>query len=219
MRTKFHFLIALSFLGTNVFSQTKVLRPQTSKTVAPSPAANVIVKKEGAVKPQNKPAPTPTDLQNAVINIVVGNDGKDNDTYVSVSILDDNKRTAAFYGVADKGSYVQGMTTGEYFPGDNETLPTKLDKSEPTGEIDNSKFPPLPVTREANLSDFSNGGSIFIVIRPNGHDKWNINSFTVTLYFNNDPGTPHRMTWNGFTLAQDSPTKTLEFDKNFNPIQ
>ncbi|MDP4258613.1 MAG: hypothetical protein Q8937_10315, partial [Bacteroidota bacterium] len=161
----------------------------------------------------------PTDLQNAVINIVVGNDGKDNDTYVSISILDDNKRTAAYYGIADKGSYVQGMTTGEYFPGDNETLPTKLDKSEPTGEIDNSKFPPLPVTREANLTDFSSGGSIFIMIKPNGHDKWNISSFTVTLYFNNDPGSPHRMTWNGFTLAQDSPAKTLEFDKTFTPIQ
>jgi hypothetical protein len=219
MKKTCYFFIALSFLSTNLFSQAKVLRPMTAKTVATPPATNTIVKKEGVVKPQNKPAPTPTGLQNAVINIVVGNDGKDNDTFVAVSIIDDKKRTAAYYGVADRGSYVQAMTTGEYFPGDNETLPTKLDKSEPTGEIDNSKFPPVAVTREADLSDFSSGGSILIVIKPNGHDKWNINSFTVTLYFNNDPGTPHRMTWNGFTLAQDSPTKTLEFDKTFTPIQ
>ncbi|HTR31182.1 MAG TPA: hypothetical protein VMH27_18050 [Puia sp.] len=219
MKKTCYFIIALTALSPNLFSQTKVLRPLTAKTVAPPPTANTIEKKEAVAKPQNKPAPTPTDLQNAVINIVVGNDGKDNDTYVSVSIIDGNKRTAAYYGVADKGSYVQGMTTGEYFPGDNETLPTKLDKTEPTGEIDNSKYPPLPVTREANLADFSTGGSIFITIRPNGHDKWNISSFTVTLFFNNDPSSPHRMTWNGFTLAQDSPTKTLEFDKNFNPIQ
>jgi hypothetical protein len=157
-------------------------------------------------------------LKNAVVNVVVGNDGKDKDTYVAVSINDDNKRTAAYYGIF-KGSYVQPMTNGEYFPGDNETLPTQLDASEPTGQIDNSKFPPLPVVREATLPDFANGGSIVIAIQPTGHDTWNINSFTVTLYFNNDPNSPHKMTWNGFTLSQDSRSRVLEFDKNFNPIQ
>jgi len=220
MKTKFCCLTLAVFIGINLFSQTKVMKPLTAKTVAPAPTTTTIVKKnEQVTKQQNKPAPTPTDLQNAVINIAVGSDGKDNDTYVAISIIDDNKRVAAYYGAADRGSYVQGMSNGEYFPGDNETLPAQLDKSEPTGEIDNTKFPPLPVMREANLADFANGGSILITIAPNGRDKWNINSFTVTLYFNNDPGSPHRMTWKGFTLAQDSRSKPLEFDKNFNPIQ
>jgi hypothetical protein len=217
MKTKFHFFLAICFLSSNLFSQTKVVKPLTAKTVAPAPTGTTVLHPE-VKKPQNKPAPTPTDLQNAVINIVVGNDGKDKDTYLAIAIADDNKRIAAYYGVF-RGSYVQGMTTGEYFPGDNETLPTQLDKSEYTGEIDNSKFPPLPVTREANLADFANGGAINMNIKTTGRDKWNINSFTLTLYFNNDPGSPHRITWNGFTLADDSPSKTLEFDKNFNPIQ
>jgi hypothetical protein len=218
MKTKFYFFLVVCFLGSNLFSQTKVVKPLTAKTVAPAPTGTTVLHPE-VKKPQNKPAPTPTDLQNAVINIVVGSDGKDYDTKVAIVIADDNQRIAAYYGTGDKGGYVYGTTSGEYFPGDNETLPTQLDKSEYTGEIDNSKVPPLPVTREANLSDFANGGRINMSIQPNGRDKWNINSFTVTLYFNNDPGSPHRITWNGFTLANDSPTKTLEFDKNFNPIQ
>ena len=98
MKTKFYVAIAAIFIGTNLFSQTKVLRPITSKTVAPTPVANTVVKKEGVAKPQTKPAPTPTDLQNAVINIVVGDDGKDNDTELSIVIKDENKRIAGYYG-------------------------------------------------------------------------------------------------------------------------
>ena len=117
MKTKFYFAITAMFLGTNLFSQTKVLRPITSKTVAPTPAANTVVKKEGVAKPQNKPAPTPTDLQNAVINIVVGDDGKDKDTYVAVSIVDDNKRTAAYYGVPPTGVVMcKGCLAANIFP-------------------------------------------------------------------------------------------------------
>jgi hypothetical protein len=217
MKTKLYLLIAATFVGINLFAQTKTLKPLTSKTVAPVPTGTTLEHPQ-AVKPQTKPAPTPTDLQNAVVNIVVGDDGKDKDTYVSVEIYDDNQRPAAYYGVI-RGTGFAGMTSGEYFPGDDETLSTKLDPSEPTGEIDNSKIPPLPVVREANVSDFSNGGSVIINIVPNGHDTWKINSFTVTLYFNNDPGSPHRITWNGFTLSQDSRWRTLQFDKNFNAIQ
>jgi len=202
------------FFATHSFAQ---VRPLAQKTVVATPATKPLTNPKPA-RTENPP-PKPTDLQNGVINIVVGDDGKDKDTYVAISIIDDNKRVAAYYGAADRGSYVQAMTSGEYFPGDNETLPTKLDKSEPTGEIDNTKFPPLAVTREANLSDFANGGSILINIQPTGHDTWKINSFTVTLYFDNDPGSPHKMTWNGFTLSQDSRWRTLEFDKNWNPIQ
>jgi len=217
MKTKFYFFMAGVLLSTNIFSQAnKTLKPLTEKTVVANPVEKKVTNPQ-PVKNQPAPAP-PTDLQKAVVNIVVGDDGKDKDTYVAISIIDDNKRTAAYYGVS-RGSYVAGVTQGEYFPGDNETLPTQLDASEPTGQIDNSKFPPLPILREANLSEFSQGGSIFLFIKPNGHDTWKINSFSVTLYFNNDPGSPHKMTWNGLTVSQNAQSKTLEFDKNFNPIQ
>jgi len=39
------------------------------------------------------------------------------------------------------------------------------------------------------------------------------------MYFNNDSHSPRKINWNGFTLSQDSRSKDLEFDKNFNPIQ
>ena len=223
MKTKFYFFLAVGFLSSNAFSQTKVMKPLTAKTVAPTPAANTVVKKEGVAKPQNKPAPTPTDLQNAVVNIVVGDDGKDYDTKLSVVVNDDNKRMAGYYGVPSHDMLgnpdIVGTSMGEYFPGDNETVPVTLDASVPTGEINTSKYPPLPVLREANVSDFANGGTILMRIYPNGHDTWKINSFSVTLYFNNDSGSPHKITWKGFTVAQDSPSRILEFDKNFNPIQ
>ena len=219
MKTKSFSLITIAFFSCiQLFAQVKTLKPLTQKRVIP---VTTTVQKIPATAPKKQvpPQAPSTDLQNAVVNIVVGDDGKDKDTYVAISIIDDNKRTAAYYGAADRGTYIQPMTSGEYFPGDNETLPTKLDASEPTGQMDNSKFPPLPVVREANLSDFSNGGTISLGIKPTGHDTWKINTFTVTLYFNNDSGSPHKMTWNGFTLSQDSRSRTLEFDKNFNPIQ
>lgn len=223
MKTKFYFFITAIFLATNLFSQTKVMKPLTAKTVAPAPTATTVVNKEGVAKPQNKPAPTPTDLQNAVVNIVVGDDGKDYDTKLSVIINDENKRVAGYYGVPSHDLVgnpdIVGTTMGEYFPGDNETVPITLETSVPTGQMNTSKYPPLPVLREASVSDFANGGTISIHIYPNGHDTWKINSFSVTLYFNNDASSPHKMTWNGFTLAQDSPSRILEFDKNFNPIQ
>lgn len=218
MKTKLFLLTIAFFPCLQLFAQVKTFEPLTQKKVVP---ITTTVQKMPATAPKKNvpPQAPPTDLQNAVVNIVVGDDGKDKDTYVAIGILDDNKRTAAYYGTADMGTNIQPMDPGEYFPGDNETLPTKLDKSEPTGQMDNSRFPILPVLREATLSDFTNGGIITIIIQPTGHDTWKINSFTVTLYFNNDGGSPHKMTWNGFTLSQDSYSRILEFDKNFNPIQ
>ena len=224
MKTKFYCSMVAIFMGITLFSQTKVMRPLTAKTVAPAPTTTTVVKQNVQVtKPQNKPAPTPTDLQNAVVNIVVGDDGKDYDTKLSVVVNDDNKRIAGYYGLPSHDMLgnpsIAGTTMGEYFPGDNETVPITLEASVPTGQVNTSKYPPLPVVREANVSDFANGGTILMRIYPNGHDTWKINSFSVTLYFNNDSGSPHKITWNGFTVAQDSPSRILEFDKNFNPIQ
>ena len=210
MKTKFYCSMVAIFMGITLFSQIKVMRPLTAKTVAPAPTTTTIVKANPQVtKPQNKPAPTPTDLQNAVVNFVSGDDGKDYNTLVQVDIYDGNQRKAA-----------HGLDDGkEYFPGENQTLDVKLEASEYTGQIDNSKYPPLPVLREANLSDFTKGGSIEILIDPMGNDTWKISSFSLTLSFNNDPGSPHKLTWTGFTLTQDNKVKHLDFDKNFNPIQ
>lgn len=224
MKTKFFFFIVAILLCTNLFSQTKVMRPLAAKTVAPAPTTNVMKEKEGVTKPQNKPATNPTDLQNAVVNIVVGDDGKDYDTKLSVVIKDENKRIAGYYGVPSHdmagNPYIVGTTMGEYFPGDNETVPIALDASVPTGQVTMKGSLPLPVLREAEVSDFNGrGGTVEMLISPNGHDTWKINSFSLTLYFNNDPSSPHKITWNGFTVAQDSRSRVLEFDKNFNPIQ
>ena len=226
MKTKFFLLIAITLPGLNLFSQTKTLKPLTSKTVAPvapTPASNTVVKTEVA-KPQNKPAPVPTDLQKAVVNIVVGDDGKDYDTKLSILIEDENNRMAGYYGTPTHDMFgnptIGPISMGEYFPGDNETVPVTLTASVPTGEIKQVGSLPLSVTREAYVSDFSgNGGIVKILIAPNGHDTWKISNFSLTMYFNNDPSSPRKITWNGFTVSQDSRTKVLEFDKNFNTIQ
>ncbi|MFI5186169.1 MAG: hypothetical protein ACHQF0_05560 [Chitinophagales bacterium] len=219
MKSRLFFLMPAVFFTTYLFAQVKAVKPLTQKTVVTTPETKKITNPQ-PVKTQNNPAPAPTDLQKAVVNIVVGDDGKDKDTYVSIDIKDNNQRRAAYYGTLLVSDNINGITTGEFFPGDDETLPTQLQASEPTGQIDNTKVPPLPVIREASVSDFTNGGgSLSITIRPNGHDTWKIKNFSVTLYFRNDPASPHKITWNGFTLSQDSRLKTLEFDKNFNAIQ
>ena len=87
-------------------------------------------------------------MQNAVVNIVVGDDGKDYDTQLSVLIKDENKRIAGYYGIPSHdiaGNPSVGTTMGEYFPGDNETVPVTLEASVPTGEIKQKGSLPLPV--------------------------------------------------------------------------
>jgi hypothetical protein len=208
MKTKFYLSIIAIFLSIHLFAQVKAVKPMASKAVETAPTSQTLTKPEVA-KPQNKPAPTPTDLQKAIVNIVSGDDGKDDNTVVQVDIYDGNQRQAA-HAIDD---------AKEYLPGENQTLNAGIKASEYTGQMDNSKYPPLPVLRQANLSDFANGGSIDILIVPTGNDTWKISSFSLTLFFNNDAGSPHKMTWTGFTLTQSNQAKHLEFDKNFNPIQ
>jgi hypothetical protein len=207
MKTRLFLLMTIAFFsGIQLFAQVKAVKPLVKKTVVSTPT-NKITNPQ-PIKTGNPP-PKPTDLQKAVVNIVVGDDGKDYNTFINIYINDGNRRKAA--DCSEFGN--------EYFPGENETLPTQLDASVPTGETKLVGALPLPVTKEATLSDFTNGGSIDMVIGTVGNDTWKINSFSVTLYFNNDPGSPHKLTWTGFTLTQDTKTKHLEFDKNFNPIQ
>jgi len=211
------------FAVTFLFAQVKAVKPLTAKEVVATPVTSTKPLTNPKPAKTENPPPKPTDLQNAVVNVVVGDDGKDYDTKLAVTVNDGNKRLAGYYGIPSHdltgNPDIVGTTMGEYFPGDNETVPITLEASVPTGQMNTSKYPPLPVLREANVSDFANGGTIWIRIYPNGHDTWKINNFSLTLYFNNDGGSPHKITWPGFTLAQDSPSRVLEFDKNFNPIQ
>ena len=213
MKTKIYLIIIFFFFSLHLFSQT------IKKTLVAKPAITTTHAEKKLPEPEKKPTPPPTDLQKAVVNIVVGDDGKDNDTYLGILINDGTKRLAAYYGYKMNG-VIEPSTTGEFFPGDNETLPTILEASEYTGEIKQVGVIPEPVLREANLSDFTNnGGSLKLAIKPNGHDTWKIKSLSLSMYFNNDSHSPRKIIWNGFTLSQDSRSKDLEFDKNFNPIQ
>ena len=213
MKTKIYLIIIFFFFSLHLFSQT------IKKTLVAKPVTTTTHAVTKVPQPEKKTPPPPTDLDKAVVNIVVGDDGKDNDTYLNIFINDSNKRLAAYYGNKMNGNFVPSGG-GEFFPGDNETLPTNLEASEPTGEMKQVGDLPLPVLREANLSDFnSKGGSIQILIKPNGHDTWKLKSFSLSMYFSYDSHSPRKIIWNGFTLSQDSRSKDLEFDKNFNPIQ
>ena len=171
MKTKFFLLIAITLPGLNLFSQTKVLKPLTAKTVAPTPASNTVVKTEAA-KPQTKPAPVPTDLQKAVVNIVVGDDGKDYDTKLSILIEDENNRMAGYYGNPTHDMFGTPDSSDQspwanIFQASTGTWPITLTASVPTGEIKQVGSLPLAVMREAYVSDFSgNGGIVKILIAP-----------------------------------------------------
>ena len=218
MKTKFYVAIAAIFIGTNLFSQTKVLRPITSKTVAPTPVANTVVKKEGVAKPQNKPAPTPTDLQNVSVSIISGDDGKDNDTWVYISLLDNNKRVAAYYSNTVNNSYVT-RPNDEFYAGASVSLPMTTEASIPTTQMKQAGGILIPVMRQAALADFYNQGEVKIQIAPNGHDTWKMQTLSITFSFNNDGGSPHKITWSNIVLSQNNTVADLLFDKNFNPIQ
>ena len=217
MKTKFYFLIAVGLFSANAFSQTKVLRPLTAKTVAPAPTATKVIH-PAVTKPQNKPAPKPTDLQNAVVNILTGDDGKDNDTWVYVYLLDNNKRIAAVYTNSVGNSYVI-RPNDEFYAGASVSLPMTLQASVPTGEMKQAGGIPIPLMRQADLADFNNQGEVKIQIVPNGHDTWKMQTLSITFSFNNDGSSPHKITWSNIVVSQNNTTAELLFDKNFNPIQ
>ena len=203
------------FLATHLFAQVKAVRPLAKKTVVTTSATKPIINPKPP-KTENPP-PKPTDLQSAVVNIVVGDDGKDNDTGLRIFLSDENKRNAAVYpSLAEKG---YAATKDEYFVGETVTLPMTTEASVPTGEIKQVGVLPLPVLREATPADFSGGGDVRIQINPNGHDTWKIATVSLTLSFNNDSSSPHKITWSNIVLSQDSRNRDLLFDKNFNPIQ
>lgn len=197
--------------GQNTVKKTEMSTSNTAGTKMPSPA-----------------------LDNATISFTSGEKGKSNHTILVIEIDDSKQRKAADYSevglttpVEDdryKGHIKYVQFVPEFDPGENKSLSTKLDASVPqTVELNGTL--PYTVTRNAVLSDFANGGSISLAIIPKlvyppiGPDLWNINNFTVYLSFDGDPTSPHKMTWNGFTLSPTAHSRTLKFDKNFNPIQ
>lgn len=218
MKTRLFLLMAITlFSCRQLFAQVKAVRPLTQKTVLPT--TNTVQKITTAPKKQVPPKAPSTDLQSASVSILTGDDGKDNDTYVFLDLLDNNKRVAATYNNIPNGRGFVGRPNDEYYAGASVTLPMIMEASVPTGEIKLNGSLPLPVLREANISDFSNGGEVRIKIQPNGHDTWKIQTVSITFSFNNDGNSPHKITWSNIVLSQNGVTRDLLFDKNFNPIQ
>ena len=217
MKTRLFLLIAITFFScSQLIAQVKPVRPLTQKIVLPT--TNTIQKMSTAPKKQVPPKAPSTDLQNASVSILTGDDGKDNDTYVFLDLLDNNKRVAATYNNIPN-SIFPSRPNDEYYAGASVSFPMKMEVSAPTGETKLNGSLPLPVLREANISDFSNGGEVRIKIQPNGHDTWKIQTASITFSFNNDGNSPHKITWSNIVLSQNGVTRDLLFDKNFNPIQ
>ena len=217
MKTKLYFFLAVCLLSTNLFSQTRIIKATTAKTVAPTQVAKPIVR-EGVAKPQNKPAPTPTDLQNVSVSIISGDDGKDNDTYLFVDLLDNNKRVAATYNNVPNSTF-PSRPNDEFYAGASVSLPMTTEASIPTTQMKQAGGILIPVMRQAALADFNNQGEVKIRIQPDGHDTWKLQTLTLTFSFNNDGGSPHKTTWSNIVLSQNNTVADLLFDKNFNPIQ
>lgn len=208
------------FFSSSLFSQIRKKLPVATPTIK----TNTVGVKRVQPDPANiKHAPAPTDLQKAVVNIVVGDDGKDYDTQLVIMLYDQKNRLAAYMGELNaRTGQIMLSNIGEYLPGDNETLSMVLFASIPTGETKvNFANLPMPVTRESDLADFqdNNGGYVRMVIKPNGHDTWKLKTFSITLIFNNDPSSSHTITWDNRTMSQNNNVLVLEFDKDFNPIQ
>ncbi len=230
MKRKLFLLTLPIFLTAHLFAQVKEVRPLVKKSVVTTPVAKPILNQKPA-KPESQPSPA---LDEPKIYLKSGAKGKSSNTILVITIKDSRQLKAADYSEVGLTAPVEDdrypkhtkyvQFAPEFGPNENESLSTKLDASVPVG-VEQVGSLPLAVTRYAVLSDFANGGSISIAIIPKlvypliGPDAWNINSFTVSLYFGGDPTSPHKMTWNGFTLSPTAASRTLKFDKNFNPIQ
>jgi hypothetical protein len=219
MKTQFFLFAITCFSVMQLFAQAIKTMPLQEKTLAPTPNAQnmkIVVEQ----KKQNVPPPAPpANLQSASINILNGDDGKDNDTYVLIDFLDNNQRAAANYNNAPHtNGALPARPNDEYFSGSSVTLPMKTEASIPTGQMTQIGALPLPVLRYATPGDFANGGEVKITINPNGHDTWKIQTLSITISFDNDKHSPHRITWSNIVLSQDSRVRELLFDKNFNPL-
>lgn len=218
----------------------KVSTPAITKQIIPQPVKSEKVVTSSITKPTmshpvktiNTP-PTAT-LTGAQIYIVTGETGKTVNTLFSIEIDDSKQLKAADYTEVGLTQPVEDDRVlghikyvpfyPQFPPGDNESISAQLESSEVQG-VELIGMLPTNVTRYAIFSDFVNGGSISILIHPKiiypliGPDTWKINSLTFSFTFDNDPASPHVVTWNGCTLSLSNLSQTLKFDKNFHPIQ
>ena len=197
------FFIAAIFQSAVLFSQVKVVKPLTAKTVAPAPTADKVI--HGPVGL----------IQKATVDIVVGDDGKDATTKLGMILYDDNNRMAAYYG--DNQGF-NGTSGGEYSSGQSVTLLTTLVAGEPQAQPnDPSRF----TFRNSFFSEFTfSGGSLNLSLHNDAAvDVWKIKSLSLSLYFENDPRPLHTITCNNVTITSSEFAKQLKFDKQFNAIQ
>jgi len=216
MKQKLFLLITAVFLATHLFAQVKAVRPLAQKKVVTTTTTKPIISPKPAKK--ENPPPKPTNLQNASVSIISGDDGKDNDTYLWVDLLDNNKRVAATYNNDPSNSFI-ARPNDEFYAGASVSLPMTTEASIPTTQMRQAGGILIPVMRQATLADFNSQGEVKIRILPNGHDTWKLQTLTITFSFNNDGGSPHKITWSNIVLSQNNTTADLLFDKNFNPIQ
>ena|SRR5664279_640548 len=215
------FLLILSATSFGQLMQKKMMQSTKTVTAVPivkQPPGAKTVMKEPAVQNNNlSQYANQVPLQKTVVNIVAGDEGKDKDSKLRITIDADNcgvsNHLCAYYGGGDP---ISPISSDAYLPGENVTIPTNLYAGIPY-VISEFGLPREAGDREAVFSDFSNGGDIQLVFVTT-HDIWEIKSLTPALYFN-DSGTPHKITWTNIQLSQDVEFKRLQFDKNFNPIQ
>jgi hypothetical protein len=212
----------LSFvlIGCNLASgqANKIVKPVVQEKVVVKQSAKPALNTQPAQTDNSTPIIPNADLQKVEM-FIGGNEGrKSSTTTVFINLMDGNQRQSAHYTGAG--------TVPTYFPGgDGNTYIFDVDGTVPVG-VEQIGANPTTVTRDPVLYDFVKGGSVLIGIQSfkgslpvTSQDTWKIGSFTLYLYFLKDPGTPHTITWNGFTISPDMPSRTLRFDKNFNPIQ
>jgi hypothetical protein len=208
MKTRFFLLTTFFFCSLHLFSQMPK-KPLVAKPVIKAPVAQKIS--------AHVPNANVVQLQKAAVNIVVGDDGKEKDSKLSIAInvtAKDQDHECGRYG--DSGGYP--ISSDAYLPGENVTIPINLSAGIPyTTGIGLPAGQQKLALREAVFSDFSNGGDIKLLFEST-NDIWKIKSLTVSLFFDNDPVTPYKITWTNIQLSLVA-EKELQFDKNFKPIQ
>ena len=244
MKSIIFIIIIFRFASMNGVAQTSLKKDTLIKAtdVNKTPTAtintsgqqkNIVTKQlnQKPIKAGFQPSPP---LDEPKIYLTSGENGKSGNTILVIAIDDSKQLKAADYNEVGLTTSVEDDRYPNHTkyvpfipvfgPNQNESLSAKLVASEPQA-VEVIGILPYTVTRYAVLSDFANGGSISIAIFPKmvypliGPDIWNINSFTVSVNFGGDPTSLHKMTWNGFTLSPSAPSRTLKFDKSFNPIE
>jgi hypothetical protein len=148
-------LLAPFFCLTHLFGQVLKTKPMTEKTVLLVANTQTMRTVEAQKKPA-PPAPAATNIQNVVVDIQNGDDGKDNDTEVTINFTDNNKRVAAMYtDVPVTPTGLPARPNDVYYAGSSISLPMKTQTSIPTTQMTKMEGIDVPVFRYATLADFA----------------------------------------------------------------